>query len=67
MPRPAAASSCTASKNSFSNRANLRNIRVYQEALRQDPNNLHQFYLGKLYYRLEMVDGFDILDRRRIR
>ena len=38
-------------------------IRVYQEALRQDPNNpALQFYLGKLYYRLEMVDeAFDIL------
>ena len=38
-------------------------IRVYQEALRQDPNNpTLQFYLGKLYYRLEMVDeAFDIL------
>ena len=38
-------------------------IRVYQEALQQDPNNpALQFYLGKLYYRLEMVDeAFDIL------
>jgi tetratricopeptide (TPR) repeat protein len=38
-------------------------IRVYQDALRQDPNNpALQFYLGKLYYRLEMVDeAFDIL------
>jgi tetratricopeptide (TPR) repeat protein len=38
-------------------------IRVYQEALRQDPNNpALRFYLGKLYYRLEMVDeAFDIL------
>src|SRR6185503_7886465 len=38
-------------------------IRVYQEALSQDPNNpALQFYLGKLYYRLEMVDeAFDIL------
>ncbi len=38
-------------------------IRTYQEALQQDPNNpMLQFYLGKLYYRLEMVDeAFDIL------
>lgn len=38
-------------------------IRIYQEALRQDPNNSAlRFYLGKLYYRLEMVDeAFDIL------
>ncbi len=38
-------------------------IRVYQGALQQDPNNpALQFYLGKLYYRLEMVDeAFDIL------
>jgi lipopolysaccharide biosynthesis regulator YciM len=38
-------------------------IRTYQEALQQDPGNpLLQFYLGKLYYRLEMVDeAFDIL------
>ena len=32
-------------------------IRVYQEALQQDPQNpVLQFYLGKLYYRLEMLD-----------
>ncbi len=38
-------------------------IRTYQEALQQDPHNsVLQFYLGKLYYRLEMVDeAFDIL------
>lgn len=38
-------------------------IRTYQEALQQDPGNATlQFYLGKLYYRLEMVDeAFDIL------
>jgi lipopolysaccharide biosynthesis regulator YciM len=38
-------------------------IRVYQEALQQDPQNpVLQFYLGKLYYRLEMVDeAFDTL------
>ncbi|MGQ0667566.1 MAG: tetratricopeptide repeat protein [Nitrospiraceae bacterium] len=38
-------------------------IRVYQEALQQDPQNpVLQFYLGKLYYRLEMVDeAFDVL------
>jgi lipopolysaccharide biosynthesis regulator YciM len=38
-------------------------IRVYQEALRQTPQNpVLQFYLGKLYYRLEMVDeAFDVL------
>ena len=38
-------------------------IRVYQEALQQDPGNgAIQFYLGKLYYRLEMIDeAFDIL------
>ena len=38
-------------------------IRVYQEALQQDPHNpVLQFYLGKLYYRLEMVDeAFDQL------
>ncbi len=38
-------------------------IRIYQEALQQDPHNaVLQFYLGKLYYRLEMVDeAFDIL------
>jgi lipopolysaccharide biosynthesis regulator YciM len=38
-------------------------IRTYQDALQQDPHNaMLQFYLGKLYYRLEMVDeAFDIL------
>ncbi|MDF0673360.1 MAG: tetratricopeptide repeat protein [Nitrospira sp.] len=38
-------------------------IRVYQEALQQNPQNpVLQFYLGKLYYRLEMVDeAFDLL------
>lgn len=38
-------------------------IRAYQEALQQNPtNSALQFYLGKLYYRLEMVDeAFDIL------
>ncbi|HEY5932884.1 MAG TPA: tetratricopeptide repeat protein [Nitrospira sp.] len=38
-------------------------IRVYQDALQQDPQNpVLQFYLGKLYYRLEMVDeAFDQL------
>ena len=41
-------------------------IRIYQEALQQDPHNaVLQFYLGKLYYRLEMVDeAFDILSDR---
>ncbi|GIW54244.1 MAG: tetratricopeptide repeat domain protein [Nitrospiraceae bacterium] len=38
-------------------------IRVYQEAVQQDPRNpVLQFYLGKLYYRLEMVDeAYDVL------
>ncbi|MCZ6780067.1 MAG: tetratricopeptide repeat protein [Nitrospirae bacterium] len=38
-------------------------LRVYQEAIRQDPlNPVLKFYLGKLYYRLEMVDeAFDLL------
>ena len=38
-------------------------IRVYQEAVQQDPQNpVLQFYLGKLYYRLEMIDeAFDQL------
>ncbi|MBX3328560.1 MAG: tetratricopeptide repeat protein, partial [Nitrospira sp.] len=38
-------------------------IRVYQDALQQNPQNpVLQFYLGKLYYRLEMVDeAFDLL------
>jgi lipopolysaccharide biosynthesis regulator YciM len=32
-------------------------IRVYQTAIQRDPQNpVLQFYLGKLYYRLEMVD-----------
>lgn len=40
-------------------------IRTYQEALQQDPHNpVLQFYLGKLYYRLEMVDeAYDILSQ----
>jgi tetratricopeptide (TPR) repeat protein len=38
-------------------------IRLYQEAVQQDAQNpVLQFYLGKLYYRLEMVDeAFDVL------
>ncbi|MBK9307986.1 MAG: tetratricopeptide repeat protein [Nitrospira sp.] len=38
-------------------------IRVYQDALQQSPQDpVLQFYLGKLYYRLEMVDeAFDLL------
>ncbi len=38
-------------------------IRIYLDALQQDPTNpMLQFYLGKLYYRLEMVDeAFDVL------
>ncbi len=38
-------------------------IRIYQEAIQQDPHNpVLQFYLGKLYYRLEMVDeAYDLL------
>ncbi|MEW6542652.1 MAG: tetratricopeptide repeat protein [Nitrospirota bacterium] len=38
-------------------------IRVYQEAVQRDPQNpVLKFYLGKLYYRLEMVDeAFDLL------
>jgi lipopolysaccharide biosynthesis regulator YciM len=38
-------------------------IRVYQEATQRDPQNpILKFYLGKLYYRLEMVDeAFDLL------
>ena len=32
-------------------------LRAYREALQEDPHNsVLQFYLGKLYYRLEMVD-----------
>ena len=40
-----------------------RILRVYQEALKKNPSSLVlQFYLGKLYYRLEMVDeAFDAL------
>ncbi len=38
-------------------------IRVYQEACQRDPQNpALRFYLGKLYYRLEMIDeAFDLL------
>ncbi len=38
-------------------------IRVYQNALQQDPHNpVLKFYLGKLYYRLEMIDAaYDLL------
>ena len=38
-------------------------IRVYQEALQQAPHHaVSRFYLGKLYYRLEMVDeAYDVL------
>ena len=38
-------------------------INIFQEALRRDPENpVLRFYLGKLYYRLEMVDeAFEIL------
>jgi len=38
-------------------------IRIYQDACQRDPNNpVLRFYLGKLYYRLEMVDeAFDLL------
>jgi lipopolysaccharide biosynthesis regulator YciM len=38
-------------------------IRVYQEATQRDPlNPVLKFYLGKLYYRLEMIDeAFDLL------
>ncbi|MBI3611178.1 MAG: tetratricopeptide repeat protein [Nitrospirae bacterium] len=40
-----------------------RIIRVLQEAIRRDPENpVLRFYLGKLYYRLEMVDeAFEVL------
>ncbi len=40
-----------------------RIIRIYQDAVQRDPNNkILRFYMGKLYYRLEMVDdSFDIL------
>ena len=38
-------------------------IRTYQEAIQRDPRNpALKFYLGKLYYRLEMVDeAYDLL------
>lgn len=38
-------------------------IRTYQEAIQRDPMNpALKFYLGKLYYRLEMVDeAYDLL------
>ncbi|MBI5182627.1 MAG: tetratricopeptide repeat protein [Nitrospirae bacterium] len=38
-------------------------ISFYQNALNRDPNNLDlKFFLGKLYYRLEMIDdAFEIL------
>jgi lipopolysaccharide biosynthesis regulator YciM len=38
-------------------------LRVYQEAMERDPQNaVIKFYLGKLYYRLEMVDeAYDLL------
>jgi lipopolysaccharide biosynthesis regulator YciM len=38
-------------------------IRIYQEAVQHDPQNpVLKFYLGKLYYRLEMIDeAFDLL------
>lgn len=38
-------------------------IRVYQEAIQRHPHNpALKFYLGKLYYRLEMVDeAYDLL------
>jgi tetratricopeptide (TPR) repeat protein len=38
-------------------------IRVYQDAVQRDPQSpVLKFYLGKLYYRLEMVDeAFDLL------
>lgn len=38
-------------------------IRVYQQAIQRDPHNpALKFYLGKLYYRLEMVDeAYDLL------
>lgn len=47
-------------------------IRLYESAVRRDPTNpALQFYLGKLYYRLEMVDeafgvlsGIDTADAR---
>jgi lipopolysaccharide biosynthesis regulator YciM len=38
-------------------------IRIFQQASQRDPNNpVLKFYLGKLYYRLEMVDeAYDLL------
>ncbi|HEX9742693.1 MAG TPA: tetratricopeptide repeat protein [Nitrospiraceae bacterium] len=38
-------------------------IRIYQQASQRDPRNpVLKFYLGKLYYRLEMVDeAYDLL------
>jgi lipopolysaccharide biosynthesis regulator YciM len=38
-------------------------IRLYQQALQRDPHNpVLKFYLGKLYYRLEMVeDAYEVL------
>ncbi|MGH7165244.1 MAG: hypothetical protein ACREIS_06945, partial [Nitrospiraceae bacterium] len=38
-------------------------IRVYQEAVQRNPQDpVLKFYLGKLYYRLEMIDeAFDLL------
>ncbi len=38
-------------------------LRIYQEAIQRDPQNpVLKFYLGKLYYRLEMVDeAFNLL------
>lgn len=38
-------------------------IRIFQSALQRDPHNpVLKFYLGKLYYRLEMVDeAYDLL------
>jgi lipopolysaccharide biosynthesis regulator YciM len=38
-------------------------IRIYQDAVQRDPQNpVLKFYLGKLYYRLEMIDeAFDLL------
>lgn len=42
-----------------------RIIGLYQKAVAADPSNLSlQFFLGKLYYRLEMLDdAFDVLSR----
>lgn len=42
-----------------------RIIALYQKALASDPSNTSlQFFLGKLYYRLEMLDdAFDMLSR----